>query len=227
MIIPSSAYGIVVFIVLVLPGIVYGITRAAVSGTRAHDKDWSARILQALLVSIGLDAVYLLIFGRHIVSALTAGRETLTDHPRQVAIAALILGIVIPAIGAYLIHGQLRWQQVSTRGRFVLKLPRRQTGYRPAPTAWDEVARNLEGRWVRVRIGDGKWIGGWFGSKSYVSTYPEPRDIYIEDQHLIDAAGVIGSQLPDTAGVWLAIKDGDIVEWIDPSPTATPPPDEI
>ncbi len=50
--------------------------------------------------------------------------------------------------------------------------------------------------------------------KSFVSTYPQPRDIYIQEQFTISADGSIGDRIPNTGGVWLSITDGSIVEWI-------------
>lgn len=72
----------------------------------------------------------------------------------------------------------------------------------------------LGGKWVRIRIGNGQWVAGWFDADSYVSCYPEPRDIYIAYQYEVDRTGRIGGILPQSAGVWLSLKEGDIIEWL-------------
>jgi hypothetical protein len=69
---------------------------------------------------------------------------------------------------------------------------------------------------VRIRIGEGKWVGGWYGNDSFISTYPEPRDIYIQAQHHVDEGGQFCGRVQGTAGVWFSVRDGDVVEWVEP-----------
>lgn len=218
MVIPSTAYGLAVLLVLVLPGIVYAAVRTTVRGFGAHDRNVSARILQATLVGALLNGVYLLLLGDWIIDLLR-GDERVLEQPRLVALAALSLGVAIPATLAYFIHGRPRWERPDIRllrSLPWLRWPVICTGFESTPTAWDKVAPQLGGRWIRIRISEGKWVGGWFGDRSYISTYPEPRDIYIEDEHHVDKDGEIGEQVQGSAGVWLALKEGDIVEWVEP-----------
>lgn len=215
MTIPTSAYAIAVFLVLVLPGIVFGVVRAAMAGARPQDRDWSPRVLQAILVSVILDAVYLLILGGTAVRRVTDGPGMLATQPRLTAVTVLGLGVLVPALLAFLIHGEPRLRSLTVRGRRI-PIPARGTAYSPVPTAWDQAAHRLVGRWVRIRLADGRWVGGWFSGKSYVSSYPEPRDIYIEDQHHIAPDGTMGAMVNASAGVWVSLKDGDVVEWLDP-----------
>lgn len=118
MTIPTTAYAVAIFLVLVLPGIVHGVVRASVSGTRPHDRDWTPRILQAILVSVILDAVYLLAFVQTAVSWMTGSTHTLRAQPRLAALAVLCLGVLIPALLAYLRHAELRWREVTVRGHY-------------------------------------------------------------------------------------------------------------
>jgi hypothetical protein len=62
-VIPTTQYGVGVFLILVLPGIVYAAVRTGASGMRSQDRDVAARVLQALLVSVLLDTTYLLLLG--------------------------------------------------------------------------------------------------------------------------------------------------------------------
>jgi len=59
-------------------------------------------------------------------------------------------------------------------------------------------------------------VAGWYDSKSFISTYPEPHDIYLQSQWTIGKDGTIGERMPRTAGVWVALKENTVVEWIDP-----------
>lgn len=42
---------------------------------------------------------------------------------------------------------------------------------------------------MRVRLAENVWVGGWFGQNSFLSGWPEPRDIFIESQWKIDETG--------------------------------------
>ena len=68
--------------------------------------------------------------------------------------------------------------------------------------------------WVRIRIADRVWVGGRFGETSYFSTYPEPRDIFIEEQYVMGDLGAFIEPVVRSAGVWVAVTDEYIVEWL-------------
>ncbi len=213
--IPTDANGVVVLLVLVLPGVVWTTVRTAVRGQFPQDRDVAARVLQSLVISAVLNAAYLLMFGSAAVERVKSGAQGNSSHPRLAASAVLVLAVIVPATLAYLVHGRPTLRPVTTAvGTF--RLPLSSSGYESAPTAWDKKAPALGGHWIRIRVADRTWVGGWYGDESYVSTYPEPRDIYIEDQHHVGEDGMIGAAVDGSAGVWLALKDGDIVEWIKP-----------
>lgn len=217
--VPTDAFGVLALVILVLPGIVWISVRTAVRGRQPNDADVAGRVLQALVVSVALDATYLLAVGSGAIDRLTAAADIGSRDARLAAGSVLVLGIAVPAVLAYLVYGEPEWKPVHHRAPRWLVLPRRTTTQQSTPTAWDKAAPNLGG-WVRIRMSEGQWIGGWVGEGSYVSTYPEPRDIYVSDQHNVAADGTFGEAIPDNAGFWLAIRDGDVVEWIHPAPTA-------
>lgn len=219
--VPTDAFGVLALVVLVLPGIVWISVRTAVRGRRANDADVAGRVLQALAISVALDAAYLLILGPSAIRRLSAVSEPGTPGIRMTAAAVLTLGVAVPALAAYLVNGKTALRKVHPRAPKWCRLPLRTTANQSTPNAWDWAAPNLGGRWVRIRTAEGKWVGGWFGNGSYISTYPEPHDIYVIDQHAVAKDGTIGDLVPDSAGFWMALKDGDIVEWIDP-PTPAP-----
>lgn len=215
--IPTDAYGIGILLALLLPGVVWISVRGALKGRLAHDKDTAARILQALVVSAVLDTVYLIILGDWIVDQVSKAANGTFDTPRLSALGLLFLAVLIPAVLAYLVYARIQWRRPTWRGLgWLPPLPLSGSGYESTPTAWDKVAPILGGHWIRVRIGEGKWVGGWYGADSFVSTYPEPRDIYIEDQHYIDESGKIMEETEGSAGVWVSVREGDIVEWVKP-----------
>ena len=50
----------------------------------------------------------------------------------------------------------------------------------PMPTAWDYCFMKSQESWVLVKLKNGKEIRGKFSNKSFVSSIPEERDLYIE-----------------------------------------------
>jgi hypothetical protein len=60
-----------------------------------------------------------------------------------------------------------------------------------APTAWDWRFSTLRGnRFVMVTLSDGSTVAGVFGEKSFVSSEPTERDIYIEEIYDVAETGV-------------------------------------
>lgn len=54
--------------------------------------------------------------------------------------------------------------------------------------AWDFLFdhKDLTG-WIRFRTKDGIFLGGYYGKGSYVSGYPEPQDIYLNNLAEMDS----------------------------------------
>lgn len=213
--IPQSAFAVLVVVVLLLPGLVYGLVRVTIRGFRADDQKMDSRIAQAMLVSISLDAVYLVVLGgkfSNLVEVNDKGAVTLFD-PAGVGWTVLVLGIGVPALLALLLNVRPR---VNTNGKGKIRL-RFGWLYRSTPTAWDAAFLRNSEHGVRIRMPSGQYVGGWFGSGSYISTYPEPHDIYISDQFEFGKNGEIMGYATDTRGIWVQVPEGAVVEFIAPS----------
>jgi hypothetical protein len=90
--------------------------------------------------------------------------------------------------------------------------------YHPAPSAWDFAGPNLGNTFVRVRVNDGTWVGGWFSGESFLSSYPEPRDLFIQSQWKLDESGTFLAKVEGTRGVYVSCGNADIIEWVDAPP---------
>jgi len=161
------------------------------------------------------NVIYVLALGDWIISALPLQARATSD-PRKLAAIVLLGGIALPALTSWLRYGRVRFRPLLESRLGWLRVPRSTTTYSPEPTAWDHAAPKLGGSWIRVRLGDELWAGGWISGKSYFSTYPESRDIYIEDQYRMEKDGSFLEQVPGTRGCWMTIPDGCVVEWIEP-----------
>ncbi|MFF1634941.1 DUF6338 family protein [Leifsonia sp. NPDC058248] len=225
--IPDSVPQIVLFVLFVLPGITFTTVRVALVGTKAADFSVPARILEALFVSVIFDAVYLFVFGDWISQQIREKRNPVTDAPQPVALLAILMLVIVPALVAVLFYLRIRRvpladpegrPRLNRRGKQKRGF-RRTSNYRSTPTAWDFRAYSLKaGSFVRVRMESGVYIGGWFSTRSYLSTYPHGRDMYIESQWKIDRNGDFQGKIVGTNGVWVSLTDKSVVEWVDQAP---------
>jgi hypothetical protein len=231
---PTTAFGVVAVVTLLVPGLVFELVRRALQGFRYDDLTIDARIAQALVVSVILDAVYLTIGGLHVEHVLSfTGETVVVERPALLGAVILIGALGVPALLAGARYSPFRLRRrpsAPAAGRFSRRLRvalsrksplhlERKIFYAGVPTAWDWGATNPAARMVRVRLPDGSYVGGLFGPGSYVSTYPEPRDLYLSHQYHLNEDGSFALPAHNAAGLWLRIGDDHIVEFFLPSYT--------
>lgn len=76
------------------------------------------------------------------------------------------------------------------------------------PTSWDWKFSSRKDYWILVTLKDSNQCGGYFGDKSFVSSEPDERDLYIEKVYSLD-----------DNGDWLDV--GPKAVWIVPSEIKT------
>ncbi|TAL43775.1 MAG: hypothetical protein EPN91_05830 [Salinibacterium sp.] len=176
------------------------------------------------MISVILDAIYLITLGTWLASRFNLGSKLVLTDPVLVGMLALGLAVIFPAICAYVAYGETRWTKATSARvrRFVsplVKNLRPNTQYNATPTAWDWIAGQQGDKWVRVLNDQGHWIGGWFSDRAFFSVYPEPRDLFIPIQWTMEVDGSFGKPVPNSAGVWVSLRNAQVVEWIDSHPT--------
>lgn len=235
--IPDSLHGVAIVVALVIPGIMYAAIRTSLQGFVALDRSISSRIIQAVMVSVLLDSIYLAALG-WIPGLFVNVSQLPFQRPWELGLAVLGFGILIPALLAYVIYGRPGWQvELSTRlngqntkhsepnsaqkkpdqlvgWARVVWLFAPSTGYRKEPTAWDWIAQQKVGVWIRVLSKEGRWIGGWVTEDTFFSSYPESKDLYIPKQWDLDKNGKLLRESPGTDGVWLPLEGAQLVEWV-------------
>ena len=127
-----------------------------------------------------------------------------------------------PSALGWLLH--VRYMRVATNSQ---RWPRhkfvRSNRERPTAHGWDwGVYRAVTPRFVRVTLESGKFIGGWFGHKSYASTHPHSRDLFIEEQWVLDEQGSFINKLDGGLGIWVSVTDERYVEWLEPPEAENP-----
>ncbi|GAB3313797.1 DUF6338 family protein [Geodermatophilus aquaeductus] len=224
MLVPTSVFQLAAVLLLMLPGIVYTAVRRRLVGPTPEDQAFSVRLTRALAVSVVFDIAYVLIAGPWLVDLLSPrpgsndALSGLTNRPRVAAAVALLLLIVVPTAIAAL--GQLRLRKPLLGERPLALAP----VYHPTPSAWDQAALERGGAFVRVFTEDGHWVGGWLGAGAYVSTYPQPRDLFIDEEWKLGPAGDFLERVPDSLGVFVPLTGKERVAWISaPADQTTPP----
>jgi hypothetical protein len=55
-------------------------------------------------------------------------------------------------------------------------------------------------------------VGGWLGSRSAVSAYPQQGDLYLQAQYRMGSDGRFLGRVPGTAGVYMRAADVEVLE---------------
>lgn len=226
--IPGTGGQLLIVLLFVMPGSVYQTVRSRLWGPIPSDHDAASKVLRALGVSAGLNAMYLAVFGDGLLKPLRARSLKTLDESANVHTAGLwafVLLIVVPALLSCFVFwlGRLDWKRF--RRRFVsdermAKLHLEQLAYYPSPRTWDFAFAEQGHLWVRIKHPDGSWTGGKFGDGSLVASFPEPLDLFLEEAWVMGPAGEFLEAVVGSEGVYVRCDDAVAVErfggWVDP-----------
>jgi len=149
----------------------------------------------------------------------TNDTHAFTEHPRLVALWALLLIGVIPAVLALLVHTHAVLRSAPDGLKLTARLRRiARTTYSITPTAWDYIAFKRGECFVRIRLSDGEYVGGWADERAFAGGYPEQRDIFVASQWALDSRGRFLHKIEGTLGFYVAVTDSVLVEWLDSPP---------
>ncbi|PZT70324.1 hypothetical protein DN402_33265 [Streptomyces sp. SW4] len=200
---PSSVLQVALLALFVLPGVVYQLVRDRWSGPVPGERSLGEKVLRAVLASVVLDAVYAAVAGPWLVEFARGGEGAgwaggIAERPRLAGVLALVLLVAVPALVA---AGTARWSR-----------RREPVGLDPAPGAWDHMFRTHGSCFVRLRLRDGTWIGGWFGGNSYAAAYPQEPELFLERAWRMGADGTPLRRIESSLGLYVRIADVDVVE---------------
>jgi hypothetical protein len=230
---PDGFASIAVFVVFVAPGIMFTTVRVALVGVRAADLSAAGRVLEALFVGVLFDVLYALIFFSFVRDLVDNPAKTLRHFDFVQVVGAVVVLLIIPA-GVAALSG-LRIRRVAVDAEDAEEIRKRSANrarrraaiakrlgfyvannYRSIPVAWDfKALKHAQAQFVRVRMEDGRFYGGYYGEGSYMSTYPHPRDIFISNLWRLEADGSFKHEIVASRGIWLPITDRCAVEWVD------------
>ncbi|WP_033290205.1 DUF6338 family protein [Amycolatopsis jejuensis] len=201
---PSTALQLGLLVLFVLPGITYQFLRERWRGPVPGERDLGERVLRSLAASIVLDVAYLIAAGPELVRLVRGihGWDVSGSTLRVAGLLGLLLFVVIPAAAAGAVT-------------LVQRRRRRTARYLNTPTAWDWMFRDRGSCFARVRLSDGTWAGGWYGSRSYASSYPHPAELYLQTAWVMGPDGRFLRPVEGSAGLHLRASDVDLVELLD------------
>ncbi|MGL5859572.1 MAG: DUF6338 family protein [Angustibacter sp.] len=207
---PSTIDQLFVVLLFVLPGSVYQFVRTRLRGPAPDDASAVNRVLRALGVSALLVSLYTVIAGPYLVTLIgetRVGAAGWATRIREIGLCGVVLLIAIPAALAMIDH---------LRRRYLPTPQWLRVAYDPTPSAWDFAFANRKETYIRLLTADDRWLGGWWGKGSWVSGYPEPRDIFISVAHQMKDNGSFGDPIEGSGGLYVRCDDVRAVEFIDP-----------
>lgn len=74
---------------------------------------------------------------------------------------------------------------------------------------------------MRILTTDGRYLGGWYGNDSFVTSYPDVHEVFLEVAHHMGADGSFGEEVANSRGLYVRCDDVRLVEVLGP-PGASP-----
>ncbi|WP_410646597.1 DUF6338 family protein [Amycolatopsis sp. cmx-4-54] len=205
---PSSAPQLILLVLVVLPGITYQFIRERWRGAVPGEQNLGERILRAIVASLVLDSLYLIVAGPELLNLVRGGQagqgwrwDGLAERPRAIAMVAAALLVAIPASAAAVVS--------------YLQRRRLKTTLLRTPTAWDHAFRDREAGFVRARLKDGHWVGGWYGGQSFASAYPREPELFLQRPWQMTADGVFVAKTEQSSGLYLRGDNVELLEFVD------------
>lgn len=131
------------------------------------------------------------------------------NNPTWLAAFCLFLIVFVSPLGIGLILGRL-----SRSAKFASFLEKMKLDVMHAiPNSWDYTFGRKQESWILVTLTDGGTISGWFGTKSFASSEPTERDLYIEQVWDNDEEGG-WQKRPRTGGILILSSQIRYIEFL-------------
>lgn len=209
---------VLVIVAAVVPGFVYQISRRRVLGPDPDEADVTVRMLRAIASSAIFACLYAILFGslaeRLLQKTTGSAVEVAVSSLPTLAIWVLALALLVPWVAAraiFYITTSRGW--LTATGSLRARLGLRHQ-WDPTPSAWDFAFSHREAGWVRVLTSGGLWLGGYFGTESFASSYPDPRDLFIEVGYAMSPEGALTDRVSAPGGLYVRCDDIVLVDFI-------------
>lgn len=210
---PETWMQVAVILTVVLPGFIYQGSLRSVGGPLPEEREFGIRILRAIAASAVFAGLYAVFLGPIVVRYVEEPFRALADV-QWLGIVFLVLVVAVPWVAARAwFYGRTSHWFTRSSGWVLEHLKWRQQ-WNPTPSAWDFAFGKAQSGWVRVRLADGSFAGGWFSTKSYASSFPEPQELYLEVGYVMTDQGIFKDEVSAPGGMVVRCQDAIVVDFI-------------
>lgn len=164
----------------------------------AREIDWKGGLVQALFYSSLNLAVCL-----PLLVPIHRG-DFIEKHPFWYTAGLMLVLLVLPVVWPLLYRSLLKWQWLTSKIQL------------PYPTAWDFFFDRREPVFVLVQLKNGSMLGGYYGFRSYATSFPTEGDIYLETVYEVDKAGTFKEPIGDSHGAIIRKDQYELIEFFKP-----------
>ena len=194
---PSSIQAVIVIVLFLMPGF---IARSVLSSIYPSSQPSDSRLS---LTAITLSCVNYGVWSWLLV--LSWQRQWYKGHVFLALLALLIL-FLSPAVGTLVL---VKFTQTNTGRR-----AREMLGIRhPSPKAWDYFFSKGSACWVVITLKSGRVIGGFYGTESFASSFPNEEDLYLELLCDMTPEGRLNGIAPLTLGGMIRMEEVELLEF--------------
>ncbi|MBW0252697.1 DUF6338 family protein [Cellulomonas sp. PS-H5] len=210
---PETWAQAVVVLTLVVPGFVYRASWQSVAGPDPARPDFGTRVLHAMVATGMFAGAYAAVLGP-VGAGYARSPDRALDDVRGLALAFVVLAIAVPWASArvgFSVVTSTRYRRAAARTLGILRI---RSPHQAAPRPWDHAFGRVGDGWVRVQLADGRWLGGWYGARSFASSHPDPRELYVEEAWVLDENGAFTGRLHAPGGTVISCADAIAVDFL-------------
>jgi Family of unknown function (DUF6338) len=197
----------------VLYFVVPGVVAVAIHDSMVASERRNWQEMSLVLVTYGVINLFIFSLLSLLIQFLPVFQISLLIVPQKVDGTALIfLDLLIPVGMAFLsVHvRRSRFVQQLFRGIFL----------DPIPAPWDHIFSNRYKCYCLIfHMKDGSTLAGVYGASSRVSSFPHPKEVYVEQLCSLDAQGGVIDRVPGSSGALISMDECSFVELVE-LPTA-------
>lgn len=132
---------------------------------------------------------------------LIHSKTLINNHPFVYFLVLGFIIILIPILCALIFH------KISCKKWFSKFL------INPTKSAWDSFFSKRECYYVIVTLKNGRKIGGKYGLNSFSSTYPNPKEIYLEEVWSLNKDNGFDEKVKQTEGILISENEISTIEF--------------
>jgi Family of unknown function (DUF6338) len=208
---PSSIQAVIVIVLFLMPGF---IARSVLSSIYPSPQPSDSRLS---LTAITLSCVNYGVWSWLLV--LSWQRQWYKGNVFLALLALLIL-FLSPAVGT-LAFVKFTQSNAGRRAREILGIRH------PSPKAWDYFFGKGAACWVVITLKSGRVIGGYYGTESFASSFPNEEDLYLELLCDMTPDGRLNGIAPLTLGAIIRMEEVELLEFFKYAPQETESAPEV